>query len=136
MDLAFTASWDHEGRAQARGTDDRRPGSRPRRLRFHPLECPDHHDAPIETADEHHEPGQGVISGFADSCSGLMEHVHVKVLLYRGPRLVSSETIRSGAGFRFSVVPGSYRVMADHRSVRVTVRAGRTATASLLSVCL
>jgi hypothetical protein len=82
------------------------------------------------------EPGQGVISGFADSCSGLMEHVHVKVLLYRGPRLVSSETIRSGAGFRFSVVPGSYRVMADHRSVRVTVRAGRTATASLLSVCL
>jgi hypothetical protein len=81
-------------------------------------------------------PGDGIISGFADSCSGLMEHVHLKVLLYRGPRLVASETIRSGARFRFSVAPGPYRVMVDHRSVRVTLRAGRTETASLLSVCL
>ena len=80
--------------------------------------------------------GTGVIAGYADSCSGLMEHVHVKVVLYRGTKLIASETVRSGASFRFSVTPGSYKVRADHRSVQVTVRAGRTVTASLLTVCL
>jgi len=80
--------------------------------------------------------GKGVVAGFADSCSGLMEHVHVKVLLYQGARIVASVTVRSGARFHFSVAPGSYRVMADHRSVQVMVRAGRTVTASLLTVCL
>jgi hypothetical protein len=78
----------------------------------------------------------GVITGFADSCSGLMEQVHVKVRLYSGRSLVASETIRSGARFRFSVRPGAYEVMADHRSDEVAVTAGHTVSASLLMVCL
>ena len=80
--------------------------------------------------------GDGVVTGFADSCSGLMEYVHVKVLLYRGRKMVASETVRSGARFHFSVAPGPYRVMTGHRSVRVSVRAGQSVTASLLTVCI
>jgi hypothetical protein len=79
---------------------------------------------------------KGVISGFADSCSGLLEHTDVKVLLLSGHSLLATETIRSGADYRFSVRPGSYRVMADHRVDKVVVRAGHTTTASLLAVCL
>jgi hypothetical protein len=77
-----------------------------------------------------------VVTGFADSCSGLMEHVDVKVRLYSGQRLMATETVRSGARFRFSVHPGSYRVMADHRFDDVTVTAGHSVNASLLMVCL
>lgn len=79
---------------------------------------------------------KGAVSGFADSCSGLMEQSHVRVLLYSGRRLLATETVRSGTGYRFVVAPGSYRVMAGHRVDEVEVRPGRTTTASLLMVCL
>ena len=80
----------------------------------------------------------GVVTGYADACQGLVvpthRTLHVKVSLYSGSNLVASETIRSGARYRFSVAPGSYRVVTWHTQ-DVVVRAGQTVTANFPNVC-
>jgi hypothetical protein len=84
----------------------------------------------------------GVVTGVADACGGLItSHVspHVKVRLYSGPSLVASETIRSGATFRFSVAPGSYRVSGGPGEAPkvVVIRAGGVVTDNIpdMNVC-
>ena len=56
----------------------------------------------------------GVVTGIVDACQGLAlptgESLPVKVSFYSGSGLVASETVRSGAKYRLSVTPGSYRV--------------------------
>lgn len=75
----------------------------------------------------------GVVTGVTYACQGLAlpsgEVLHVKVGLYSGPSLVASETVRSGAKYRFSVPPGSYRVTGWWGSKGVAVRAGHRVTA-------
>jgi hypothetical protein len=84
----------------------------------------------------------GVVTGIADACGGLITtHVspHVKVRLYSGPSLVASETTRSGATFRFSVAPGSYRVAGGPGEAPkvVVIRTGAVVTDNIpdLNVC-
>jgi len=80
----------------------------------------------------------GVVTGYADACQGLVvpthTTLHVKVNLYSGSNLVASETIRSGARYRFSVAPGSYR-LTTWRSQDVVVQAGQMVTVNLPNVC-
>jgi curli biogenesis system outer membrane secretion channel CsgG len=82
----------------------------------------------------------GVVTGVAYACQGLElppgEVLHVKVSLYSGPSLVASETVRSGAKYRFSVSPGSYRVTGWWGSKGVTVRVGRIVTANFWNFCV
>lgn len=92
--------------------------------------------SPVHSSGTAAPSGKGTVTGFADSCSGLKENTFVKVVLYDKHRLVASETVRSGTRFRFSVAPGSYLVMVEHRFDSVEVRAGTAVTASLLMVCL
>jgi hypothetical protein len=81
----------------------------------------------------------GVVTGVAYACSGLPPVVtgrqKVKVSLYSGSRRLVSETIRSGAKYRFSVTPGAYRLVGWWRSKAVTVRAGDVATVNILNLC-
>ena len=81
----------------------------------------------------------GVVAGVAYACSGLPPFVtgrqEVKVSLYSGSGAVASETIRSGAKYRFSVHPGTYRLVGWWRSKVVTVRAGDVATVNILNLC-
>jgi hypothetical protein len=81
----------------------------------------------------------GVVTGVAYACSGLPPVVtgpqKVKVSLYSGSRPVASETIRSGAKYRFSVSPGAYRLVGWWRSKAVTVRAGDVATVNIMNLC-
>ncbi len=88
----------------------------------------------------------GVVTGFADACMGLVlagsALPRVTVLLYSGPTVVASTTIKSGAKYRFSVAPGSYKVKAQqanpsfqYRPKGVVVRAGHTATFSFPDYC-
>ena len=81
----------------------------------------------------------GVVTGVAYACSGLPPVVtgrqEVKVSLYSGSRPVASQTIRSGAKYRFSVHPGTYRLVGWWRSRAVTVRAGDVATVNILNLC-
>ena len=81
----------------------------------------------------------GVVTGVAYACQGLAfppgDVLHVKVSLYSGPSLVASETVRSGAKYRFSVSPGSYRVTGWWGSKGVLVRAGNTTFTNLQNSC-
>ena len=77
----------------------------------------------------------GVVTGIADSCSGLEFVPHVKVRLYSGPTLLASETIRTGSRYRFSVEPGAYRVRTAARSKSVVVKGGQAVTANLRITC-
>jgi CubicO group peptidase (beta-lactamase class C family) len=81
----------------------------------------------------------GVVTGVAYACQGLAlppgDVLHVKVGLYSGPRLVTSETVRSGAKYRFSVSPGVYRLTGWWGSKGVIVRAGNTAFANFSNAC-
>jgi hypothetical protein len=81
----------------------------------------------------------GVVTGVTYACQGLAlpsgEVFHVKVGLYSGPSLVASQTVRSGAKYRFSVPPGSYRVTGWWGSKGVTVRAGHRVTADFFDTC-
>ncbi len=81
----------------------------------------------------------GIVTGVAYACSGLPPVVtgrqKVRVSLHSGSRPVSSVTIRSGARYRFSVTPGTYRLVGWWRSKAVTVRAGDVATVNILNIC-
>jgi hypothetical protein len=83
--------------------------------------------------------GLGVVSGYADACAGpqpVKPNSHVTVLLYAGPSLVGSETIRAGATYRFSVPPGSYRVIGPGEAPKVVVtQAGRVITDNIPDMC-
>jgi hypothetical protein len=59
----------------------------------------------------------------------------VNVSLDSGSSVVASATIRSGATYRFSVVPGDYRVTGWWGSRRVTVSAGRAVTVNFGNLC-
>jgi len=80
----------------------------------------------------------GVVTGFVDACVALQvptsKPLHVKVVLYLGQTLLASETVRSGATYRFVVAPGSYRVAA-WRSEDVVVRTGQTVTVNFPDIC-
>ena len=82
----------------------------------------------------------GVVTGVADACVGRAippgEVLHVKVSLDSGSGVVASTTMRSGARYRFSVVPGEYRVTGWWGSRNVAVRAGRAVTANFGNVCI
>ena len=91
-------------------------------------------------------PTLGVATGYADACAGIALHQpRVEVLLYSGPTLVASETIRSGASYRFAATPGRYQVKIQQAKFQpngqpyapkgVVVRAGRIATANFPSYC-
>ena len=81
----------------------------------------------------------GVVTGVAYACQGLAlppgDVLHVKVGLYSGPSLVASETVRSGAKYRFSVSPGSYRVTGWWGSKGVTVPADHRVTTDFFDTC-
>ena len=81
----------------------------------------------------------GIVTGVAYACSGLPPVItgrqKVKVSLFSGSKPVTSETIRSGAKYRFSVHPGTYRLVGWWRSRAVTVRAGDVATVNILNLC-
>ena len=81
----------------------------------------------------------GVVTGVAYACSGLPTVLtgrqKVKVSLYSGSRPVAAVTIRSGAKYRFSVTPGTYRLVGWWRSKAVTVRDGHVATVNILNLC-
>jgi hypothetical protein len=64
------------------------------------------------------------------------EVLHVKVSLDSRSTVVASTTIRSGARYRFSAVPGEYRVTGWWGSRSVAVRAGRAVTANFASDCV
>jgi hypothetical protein len=87
----------------------------------------------------------GYLTGFADACVALqIAPPDVKVLLYSGPS-VASETVRSGADYRFAAAPGRYRVKVQQRGFQpngqpyapkgVVVRVGRSVTADFPSYC-
>ncbi|MGA3354458.1 MAG: hypothetical protein ABSD85_14940 [Acidimicrobiales bacterium] len=79
----------------------------------------------------------GVVTGVADACGGVRAPGgHVKVSLYSGSRAVTSETVRSGARYRFVVKAGEYQVMGWWGSKDVTVRAGHSVTANFRSTCV
>jgi major membrane immunogen (membrane-anchored lipoprotein) len=82
----------------------------------------------------------GVVTGVADACEGHPvppgEVLHVKVSLDSRSTVVASTTIRSGARYRFSAVPGEYRVTGWWGSRSVAVRAGRAVTANFASDCV
>ena len=73
-------------------------------------------------------PPTGVVTGIAQACEGAMvlpgTVLHVKVTL-QGPNAVASETVRSGARYRFAVPPGRYQLVGWWGSTDVTVRVGR-----------
>ena len=75
--------------------------------------------------------GDAIVTGFAGPCVAYVQNPPsvVTVLLFSGPILVTSVRIRSGGRYRFSVVPGPYRVEVAARSVHIAVGAGRSATA-------
>ncbi len=88
----------------------------------------------------------GVVTGFADACVGLglaeSTLPRVTVLLYAGPTVVASTTIKSGAKYRFSVTPGSYKVTAQqatpsfqYRTKAVVVGAGHSVIANFPDYC-
>jgi hypothetical protein len=88
--------------------------------------------------------GLGVVTGLTGACQThfpvRLAHPKMKVGLYLGPTFVSSETVRSGDTYRFSVAPGLYHVAmllnGNAFSVgagrRVTVAAGRKVTVDLV----
>jgi hypothetical protein len=82
----------------------------------------------------------GTVTGIADACQGLAispgEVLRVSVSLDSGSNVVASTTIRSGARYRFSVVPGEYRVTGWWGSQSVAVRAGHVVTAKIRNVCI
>ena len=82
----------------------------------------------------------GVVTGVADACVGHPvppdEVLHVKLSLDSRSTVVASTTIRSGARYRFSIVPGEYRVTGWWGSRSVAVRAGRAVTANFASDCV
>jgi hypothetical protein len=82
-------------------------------------------------------PAMGVVTGLAEPCTGPPTDLpsHVKVQLHSGLTLVASQTVRSGARYRFSVVRGSYRLTGWWGSEDVTVRVGHTVTANFLDTC-
>ena len=82
-------------------------------------------------------PTVGVVTGLAEPCTGppTYQPSRVKVQLHSGLTLVASQTVRSGASYRFSVVPGSYRLTGWWGSEDVTVRVGHTVTANFLDTC-
>jgi predicted small secreted protein len=75
--------------------------------------------------------GEAIVTGFAGPCVAYVQNPPsvVTVRLFSGPSLVTSVRIRSGGRYRFSVVPGPYRVEVAARSVDIAVGAGRSATA-------
>jgi CubicO group peptidase (beta-lactamase class C family) len=81
----------------------------------------------------------GIVTGLAFACSGLPPFVtgrqEVRVRLYSGSRRVASETVVSGARYRFSVSPGLYRVTGWWGSRIVAARAGRTVTVNFMNYC-
>lgn len=85
----------------------------------------------------------GVVTGFAVACVGIQQEStlpRVTVLLYSGPTVVASTTIKSGSEYRFSVAPGSYKVKAQqagfqYRPKGVAVRAGHSVAASFPDYC-
>ncbi len=82
-------------------------------------------------------PSVGVVTGIAEPCEGPVADrtVHVKVRLYSGSALVSTETVRAGAEYRFSVSPGPYLVTGWWGSKPVVVRAGRVVTFDVVDNC-
>lgn len=82
----------------------------------------------------------GVVTGFADACEAryvpVGEVLHVKVNLDSGSSVVASTTIRSGTSFRFSVVPGEYRVTGWWGTQSVTVRVAQVVTVKIRNVCV
>jgi len=83
----------------------------------------------------------GVVTGVAQRCLGLPpppnKTLYITVRLYSDRSLVASVTIRSGARYRFSVIPGSYRVnVQPYFPKPVVVRTGRVVTANFYNYCL
>ena len=85
----------------------------------------------------------GVVTGFAYACVFVQVESalpRVTVLLYSGPTVVASTTIKSGAKYRFSVAPGSYKVEAEqvgfpYRPKDVVVQAGHSVTTNFPDCC-
>jgi hypothetical protein len=86
----------------------------------------------------------GVVTGVDYACVGLVlagsTLPRVTVLLYSGPTVVASTTAKSGAMYRFSVAPGSYKVETQqvgfhYRPKVVVVRAGHSVTADFPDYC-
>ena len=81
----------------------------------------------------------GVVTGVAYACEGAVlppgTILHVTVSL-QGSAAVASETVRSGAKYRFSVPPGVYQMIGWWGSRRVIVRAGHVVTANFMNTCI
>ena len=78
----------------------------------------------------------GVVTGAADTCTGVASPRNIRdvtVQIFDGRTLISSETLRSGADYRFSVAAGRYRLTNGYGLVdSVVVRPGRTTSADLV----
>ena len=78
----------------------------------------------------------GVVTGAADTCTGVASPRNIRdvtVQIFTGRTLISSETLRAGADYRFSVTPGRYRLRNGYGLFdSVVVRPGRTTTADLV----
>jgi hypothetical protein len=85
-------------------------------------------------------PHPGVLAGTAGECSGLPDQpAHpVRVIVYRGSRVVENQTKLGSHPFRFSLAPGKYRVTTDQSyviPVNVVVHSGVVAHASVFADC-
>ena len=92
--------------------------------------------APRVDGDDFGRSPSGVVTGVASVCHGPRvpagEVLHGKVSLYSGSILLASESVRSGAKYRFSVIPGSYRLTGWWGSRTVTIRAGHIVVANFM----
>jgi CubicO group peptidase (beta-lactamase class C family) len=81
----------------------------------------------------------GVVTGVAYACEGavLLPGTILRVTVsLQGSGAGVSETVRSGAKYRFSVPPGVYQVIGWWGSRRVIVRAGYVVTANFMNTCI
>ena len=84
--------------------------------------------------------GLGIVTGFADACAGGPSRVlpppHITVFLYSGATVTTSETIRQGSTYQFSVAPGVYGIKGPGGTVQlVALRAGRVVRDNIQNQC-
>jgi hypothetical protein len=91
-------------------------------------------------------PSLGTVAGYIDPCYSIPPPIPPPyysgtVVAVQGGTTVASETVGPGTGYRFSLVPGGYRLVAyntpdqNNRWVDVTVVAGHITTRDIPNTC-
>jgi len=83
------------------------------------------------------EPRVGIVTGIVQACTGPTSRVpvHVTISLYRGQYLVKTDTVRSGATYRFAVKAGTYVETGWWGFKGVVARAGHVLTVNFSAAC-